>query len=343
MQTAVCCLFPLHFFYTFLYYTDVGSILFTLSAWLAATKERFILASLLGAGAVLMRQTNSVWVAFIVARAALELTLAKKPLKKEDKGNGANNKINVSLTSDIMLFLRRAWALKYSLLAKLWPLISIVLLFAAFVVLNGGIVVGDKANHTPVRHLMQPLYCALYFTICSAPVFYNPKALLSSLVSIFAAFKRNPLGFVAIIGVLVVSVSNGTLVHPFLLADNRHYTFYFWRKVINRRPWVRYAFIPAYFHSLFALNNALAQGARRPIERLLLAGTAAVVVVPAHLIEFRYFTMVFYAVFLLIRTPSPRQLMFIVSGFVVVNAVTLYVFAARPYTWGDGSIARFMW
>jgi hypothetical protein len=26
-----------------------------------------------------------------------------------------------------------------------------------------------------------------------------------------------------------------------------------------------------------------------------------------------------------------------------VTALTLDVFAARPYTWGDGSVARFMW
>jgi hypothetical protein len=28
---------------------------------------------------------------------------------------------------------------------------------------------------------------------------------------------------------------------------------------------------------------------------------------------------------------------------VVVNAATVYVFAFRPFTWADGSIARFMW
>ena len=28
---------------------------------------------------------------------------------------------------------------------------------------------------------------------------------------------------------------------------------------------------------------------------------------------------------------------------VAVNALTIYVFLMRPFTWPDGSIARFMW
>lgn len=336
MQTAVCCLFPLHFFYIFLYYTDVGSVLFTLSAWLAAAKGQFKLAALLGAAAVLMRQTNAVWVAFIAARAAIEISIPSSP-KNNLKSTSKNG--NESLASDIILFLRRVWALKYYVLGKLWALASVVQLFAAFVLWNGGIVVGDKAHHTPVRHLMQPLYCALYCTLCLAPIFWTPKAVMLTL----SLAKNSPGVVAALIASTTAAVAKGTLVHPFLLADNRHYTFYLWRKVINRAPWVRYAFIPLYLHSLVALNNDLAHGGRRPIERLLLAGTAVVVLVPAHLVEFRYFTMIFYAVFLLSSTPSPRQLAILVAGFICVNVVTLYVFAAKSFTWADGSVARFMW
>lgn len=31
------------------------------------------------------------------------------------------------------------------------------------------------------------------------------------------------------------------IAHPFLLADNRHFCFYLWRRVINLRWWTRYA------------------------------------------------------------------------------------------------------
>jgi alpha-1,2-glucosyltransferase len=29
--------------------------------------------------------------------------------------------------------------------------------------------------------------------------------------------------------------------------------------------------------------------------------------------------------------------------YVAINAATLYVFLRRPFTWNDGSDARFMW
>lgn len=37
-----------------------------------------------------------------------------------------------------------------------------------------------------------------------------------------------------------------TIIHPFTVADNRHYMFYIFRYTILRRPWVRYALVPAY-------------------------------------------------------------------------------------------------
>jgi hypothetical protein len=32
-----------------------------------------------------------------------------------------------------------------------------------------------------------------------------------------------------------------------------------------------------------------------------------------------------------------------VGAMVCVNAVTMYVFLFRPFTWGDGTVARFMY
>lgn len=57
----------------------------------------------------------------------------------------------------------------------------------------------------------------------------------------------------------------------------------------------------------------------------------------------RYFTAPFALAVLHIPAPRKLQSMVTAAAFVFVNAVTLYVFVAKPYTWGDGSIARFMW
>jgi hypothetical protein len=41
--------------------------------------------------------------------------------------------------------------------------------------------------------------------------------------------------------------------------------------------------------------------------------------------------------------PPARLSLLVVAASCCVNMVTLWVFAKRPYTWGDGSVARFMW
>lgn len=48
-----------------------------------------------------------------------------------------------------------------------------------------------------------------------------------------------------ILGALAI-VHFNTIVHPFTLADNRHYMFYVFRYTILRGRWVRYALVPAY-------------------------------------------------------------------------------------------------
>ena len=40
------------------------------------------------------------------------------------------------------------------------------------------------------------------------------------------------------------AAAHGTLCHAFLLADNRHVSFYLWRHVLGKHPAVRYALVP---------------------------------------------------------------------------------------------------
>lgn len=346
LQALVCCLYPLHFFYMFLYYTDVASTLCTLSTWFAARKHQYRLAGFMGGLAIFMRQTNVVWVAFIAARSVIEICLLNF-----NKGGTSKRKDNISasLSNDIPLLLERAWTLRSTLLHLLWPLLSVVFTFAAFVVYNGGIVVGDKDNHVPVRHFMQPLYFVLYCTICLAPAYWTPKTMRRTLAKTLTStvFKTAAL-LITLAAIIVFSICKGTLVHPFLLADNRHYTFYLWRRVVNYTPWMRYALVPAYMYTILALNALFAgscgkRAGQRPIERVLFAATVAIVLIPAHLIEFRYYTIAFYAVFMMNSTPSVVALAVTAGGFAVCNALTLYIFVMRPFQWGDGSVARFLW
>lgn len=61
---------------------------------------------------------------------------------------------------------------------------------------------------------------------------------LSSLLSL--------VGYATLVPLALVIVRYNTIVHPFTLADNRHYMFYVFRYSILRAGWVRYALAPVY-------------------------------------------------------------------------------------------------
>ena len=66
--------------------------------------------------------------------------------------------------------------------------------------------------------------------------------------------------------------------------------------------------------------------------------------VPAPLVEPRYFTTPFLLL-LLAAAPAPteRQLGAALAAWAAVDAAAIAVFLLRPFVWGDGSIARFLW
>ncbi len=64
---------------------------------------------------------------------------------------------------------------RFILLAKLWPLAMVPIFFSSFVIYNGGIVVGDRANHTPQLHLVQPLYFMAFSVAFLPQIFLHPS------------------------------------------------------------------------------------------------------------------------------------------------------------------------
>ncbi len=66
LSTLQLSLFPLSFFFIFLYYTDLASVFWTLAAYLAHLRGQRFAGALLGVAAVAVRQTNVAWVGFIL-------------------------------------------------------------------------------------------------------------------------------------------------------------------------------------------------------------------------------------------------------------------------------------
>uniref|UniRef100_A0A093XS45 Dol-P-Glc:Glc(2)Man(9)GlcNAc(2)-PP-Dol alpha-1,2-glucosyltransferase n=1 Tax=Talaromyces marneffei PM1 TaxID=1077442 RepID=A0A093XS45_TALMA len=140
--------------------------------------------------------------------------------------------------------------------ASIIPHLIILGAFGAFVLWNGGVVLGHKEFHTAGIHLPQMLYIWPYFVFFSFPLIsigvlnavvprrFIPKYLDYNLSN--AHRLPSILTALAIIPLMSAAVHFNTIVHPFTLADNRHYVFYVFRVLTRVHPAVKYAAVPVY-------------------------------------------------------------------------------------------------
>lgn len=165
---------------------------------------------------------------------------------------------------------------RQAILQSLTPYITLLGLFASFILYNGSVVLGDKSNHIATLHLPQMLYIWPFITFFSWPILYPylltiPLWLLANTpylgtLETNVIFKRRqllPRPWLTILFTLLACtvVHFNTIVHPFTLADNRHYVFYVFRLLL-RRPWIKYAVTPIYAATGWACIQAL--GSRPP-------------------------------------------------------------------------------
>ncbi|KAM3153956.1 hypothetical protein ABEW05_005590 [Botrytis cinerea] len=159
-----------------------------------------------------------------------------------------------------------------TIILQLIPHISLLITFGAFVFINGGVVLGDKSNHVATIHLSQLLYLWPFIAFFSFPLlvptffsflsnsidnFLHPsKFLTSSLNTQLRALITFGLILASLLGSLVI-VKYNTIIHPFTLADNRHYIFYVFRYSILRHPLIRYLLAPIYIFCFFLIFKTL--------------------------------------------------------------------------------------
>eukprot|EP01083_Nonionella_stella_P273119 926418_1 len=346
LVTLELSLFPLHFFFVLLFYTDPGSTFWVLAMYLATLRQCTWISAVCGAIAVFFRQSNIVWVVF--ASGSLVIM--------EFNGKRNRNPTGFALVAD---FVRYVFRNLPSILVRVFPYILVVVSFGAFVWINGGIVVGDKSNHTVMFHFPQLLYFTL-FTVG----FMGTRCVTVQRVKEFLRYIRfsiqSPRRLVVVIclaAALAKLVQTFTHPHIFILSDNRHFTFYLWRWFLGRHDWARYSLIPLYLASFWFIGRSLDKDST-VLWQLLFWICTSVVLIPAPLIEFRYFI----APYLILQLHTSEQLiphekatserdkcwirLRILSNIVMyslINFATISLFLWRPYEWSDGSTARFMW
>ncbi|KAI9629691.1 hypothetical protein KEM48_012755 [Puccinia striiformis f. sp. tritici PST-130] len=224
---------------------------------------RHISAALLGLWSCLFRQTNIVWVAFIAGSALVNhLRQGSNTAPSTPKRPQANRvkethrptqPYDLSLTSASLLDLPRAIrSLVYESLINLWstlplllPYSGVVVCFVSFLLWNGGIVLGDKSNHITALHIPQLYYFASFSMAFLAPVSFDVFLIRRTLKSLFGSPRSFFISCCLFITILW-TIHKFTYEHPFLLSDNRHYTFYIWRRFFKFHQVAKYLFTPVY-------------------------------------------------------------------------------------------------
>lgn len=206
---------------------------------------------------------------------------------------------------------------------------------------------GDKENHVFTQHPTQILYFFL-FTVLSTPTLFIAPFPIKSFFS--------PIGIGATsVAMSIISywVQNYTITHPFMLADNRHYVFYIWRRTILAAPEYRFYAVPIYFLSGFLVIRALGNAKHTAsfVLSFMIATVGSLILAP--LVEFRYF-VVAWTIWRLNVVPSQGwgyrvlgvdwRVWLEMIGFLAVHAGTMWVFLNKTFTWPNHQgLMRFMW
>ncbi|KAK7255843.1 hypothetical protein RIF29_29266 [Crotalaria pallida] len=382
LQAAVLSLYPLHWFFSFLYYTDVASVTAVLAMYLASLKNKYWFSALVGAFAVVIRQTNIIWVLFVACTGIIDISL----MRQKDKSRTAESDLSVKhglayttgtntvglrkrkfvrsmdavdhslpsspasspsfssgLVDEIWAILLTLWQKKWELLISFSPFVMVLVAFLLFVWWNGSVVLGAKEAHAVAPHFAQILYFSVVSVLALAPMHFT----ITQARELFQGFRTSWLlhllevSLALIVGVL--SVHLFSVAHPYLLADNRHYPFYLWRKVIMAHCSIKYLLVPVYVGSWLSIIHMLGKF-RNKIWILAYFLATAAVLVPTPLIEFRYYTLPFYLLVLHCDNRDGKSWLLTGMLYIGVNIFTMMMFLFRPFHWDhEPGIQRFIW
>ncbi|KAH8270516.1 hypothetical protein KR018_011039 [Drosophila ironensis] len=315
---------PLYFF-SHLYYTDTLSLTMVLLFYNYWLQDERLPAAVFGAASVLMRQTNIVWVCMATGMTVLD-TIVQLYARSRGVPKDKVRLLSTELWGQVLSSPQLLCNCILNILAKCCFYASIILPFVGFLAINGSIVVGDKSAHEATLHLPQ----VLYFSVFAA--FFGVSNTLRQLRPVLELIRRNrATTLLALVAILMV-VHLNTQVHPYLLADNRHYTFYVWSRLYARFWWFRYAMAPVYLLCIMVLICGLQH--MPDSFKLMFPLSLVLVLCFQRLLELRYF-LVPYVLFRL-NTRHTRK------GFaewlelgahLLLNVATFYVYFTKEFYW----------
>ncbi|XP_018309656.1 putative Dol-P-Glc:Glc(2)Man(9)GlcNAc(2)-PP-Dol alpha-1,2-glucosyltransferase [Mycetomoellerius zeteki] len=328
-------LFPPLYFWSFFYYTDVMSVNMVLLMFYLHQRKHTMMVALAGLLAVLIRQTNIIWLGFFTIERALDIfdSRMKEPVPPKKLSTSLHffliwRQLMYELRKGPLCFVKFVAQICGSLL----PYLTVCLMFVTFVVWNGGIVVGDRSAHVATIHVCQIFYFSTFVSLFSWPyVIPHWQTCLRFLRQhwIFAS------GAIALMAAIICS---NTLVHPYILADNRHYSFYVWNRYMGRYAEFKYLLIPIYCASLFAMSRNIAH--LRFLTQINYVICVCVVLIPQLLVEPRYFILPYIFYRLNMKRPERWQILCEFFTIHAINFLQITIFATKVFYWKDQPYAQ---
>ncbi len=294
--------------------------------------------------AVLFRQTNVVWVVFTAGVVASNLVadhihLDKKDVSAEVQRGPRFLKVVIQhlwrglkerKSGDTMVW--------YNLISTLLPYGGVCVAFVTFVFANNGIVVGAKDDHQVSANFPQLFYFASFTGFFSVFHMLTPQRVLRFLKFLY----NRPIVVMLFVAISTVLIWKFTCEHRYLLADNRHYTFYVWHRVYKRHEYVKFALIPGYLFAWWSIWDQLHQ--QNFLWKLIFFVCVVVNLVPQMLLEFRYFIVPYLMFRLHSQFTTHVQVVLELGLYLLVNTATMYLFMEKPFTWpNEPGLQRFLW
>lgn len=361
LQALNLTLLPPLYFFSHMYYTDTLSVTFLLAFSRLSLVNKYKLPILIcGFLSVIMRQTNIVWIAMVLGHKIIDLLIkTSRVFGNPYLNSNPVNPMSVLAKEVDDSKLRRYYGLKDLLLAVKYHIygrfqsmlrivtlndyitmgihLSIISCFCIFVIINGSIVVGDKTAHQATLHIPQLFYFLIFYGVFGLPYVlakFNDTLKLMLL-------KTRRVMLITIVFLIIVHFD--THVHPYLLADNRHYTFYVWNRWFGRYPFAIYATVPAYVFLLYNLYVNLKD--QNCISFLMPFCICLFCVLGLQkMIEVRYFLIPY--IILRLRFFRPTNLIVLAEFFwyMIINVATFYVFFKKEVMWSDFEhVQRIIW
>ncbi|CAF0761129.1 unnamed protein product [Adineta ricciae] len=338
---------PLIYFFTFLYYTDVGSLFFAMLSLTTHVYHYHFSSALFSLVALTFRQTNIIVVAYEIGLTIIEeFRLHSKQshilhvytLRSSDKIE--MKEYFLVLWKYARMEIKFIFHLLPSIARKCQYHVCVILLFIFYFIKNNySVTLGHQEHHQMVLHLAQMHYYAIY------TAFFVSAHLVTvtNFCRLWRFIRTHPLVFLVLLVLINLSIKYFTYEHLFLLSDNRHYTFYIWSRLFKRYSQFRYIITPVYAVSIVLLYFQIYD--RSLLNILLLLISIILLTIFQKLLEFRYFILPFILLRLAINDKKSSKLYFELCQAIVFNVLTIYIFCHRTFVWSThpNEIQRFMY